>query len=131
MADSEQVVRPDFWAVALNVTSHYEIEEKDRPFIKSINDVFMYDQNTRTHLCEATPSYYLVYLYTFVLFVEGAPDEVVGEIEQRYCYEPTENSYLHCSDVEALPMRRQYDATGTEEQSEELAREFWQSNLPF
>lgn len=124
-------IKPDFWAVALDVTASYFISEEHRPYIKAIKDVFFYDQNSQTHLCEATPSFYLNHLHTFVEFNENTPDEMQDKIDQAYCYEPTDDSYMHCSDVERLPQRVQYDATGKEEQDEEIVREYWQGNYPF
>ena len=129
-------IKPDWQAVKLDVTKLYNIEEKDKPFIKSINDVFMYDKNTHTFCCEATPSYFLIHLYTFVEFNEedllGPANKVVERdgIEQRYCYEHTDDCYMHAHEVDNLPGRDKTNYSKTFE-DEEDAREYMQGNYPF
>lgn len=95
----------DAYAIALDETANYEIDENDRPYIKQIRAAYLFDRNQRTHCCETTPSYYLIYLYNeMVLTDEGlALDEyAVDELYQKYESYSGDDIYVHCCDVERL-----------------------------
>jgi hypothetical protein len=121
--------QPEFWAVGLDVTRHYQIEDEDKPFVDKIIDVFIYNKNECTHCCELTPSYYLEYLETFVLFEGDVPDEVRERIDERYCHEPTEDCYAHTYFVDGLT-KWHVKFPGEAENLEE-ARDYWSGNPPF
>ena len=131
----------EWHAIALDVTEHYRLAEEDRPYITAIWDVFFYDATTATHLCEITPSYHLRYLYTTALTVDDCPDSVRDRIDSAYCYEPTEDTYMHVSSVKryisAHPDRHHAASAklnahdDPEEDAEEAIREYWQGNCPF
>lgn len=120
---------PEFWAVGLDVTKHYEIEEEDKPYISQIVDVFVYNRNECTHCCELTPSYWLMYVDTFVRFGPTPSDEVKERIDSRYCHEATEDCYVHCSDVDKL--KRWNVKVPGEPKTMEEAHENWVSNPLF
>ena len=63
-----QAVKPDYWAVAVDVTEYYTIRPEHRSHVKAIKDVFIYDRNTRTYCCDSAPSHFLEYIYTTVEF---------------------------------------------------------------
>lgn len=129
-------VKPEFWAVGLDVTQHCNIADDDKKYIKRIIDVFMYDKNTVTHLCEAAPSYFLEYLYTFVEFTDymnTIDGDVTDHIDQAYCYSPTDDSYSHCGDIDKLTDFHQ-KVTGVRasvDDDVEDVREFLFGNRPF
>lgn len=94
----------DARVVALNATANYMIDQDDQPFIERIDDVFLYDRNERTHCCEWTPSYYLIHLYTSIVFrIDDRLDEATEErLKQRYADLPTDNCYVHCHQIDAI-----------------------------
>lgn len=118
----------DWRAVGLDVTSHYHIDDEDKPYVERIIDTFFYDRTEHTHLCEMTPSYFLRYLSTFIVSKENTPEHVREHLDQKYCYEPTEDSYVHVSDVDRIT---EFTATYGEDADEETVREYWSGNTPF
>ncbi len=120
--------RGEWWAVGLDVTRHYKIAPEDRPHIRRIIDTFIYDRSTVTHLCELTPSYFLVFLHTEIEW-EGFPaDEIRERLDDRYAHEPTDDCYMHCRDIERIEkMHVPFGQPATEDE----ARDYWQGNYPF
>lgn len=105
MIDIENPVTIDARVIALDRTHNYFIEAKHQPSIARIEEVYLYDKNQHTHCCEFTPSYYLIHLYTRVIFTpEGDQlnDHEQDEIFQAYEHEGTENCYVHCHEIDAL-----------------------------
>jgi hypothetical protein len=91
--------------IAMNQTEFYQIAEADKPFIRAIRAVYLYDKNQVTHLCEFTPSYYLIHLYDEVMFTDAGADLddfKQDEIFQRYEHCGSENVYMHCHDVDQM-----------------------------
>lgn len=132
-------VKPEWWAVARDVTSDYSIAEEDKPKIKRILDVFYYDANTYTYCCELAPSYHLRYLYTTIETDLDTLDEDRDRLDEEYCHEPTEDIYMHASDVKSLPadlkvafgeIADHIDRSDPQEE-EDYVRETWQGNCPF
>ena len=116
-------------AIALDVTSHYVIAEEDKPFVESIHDVFFFCTSEHTYCCEITPSYYLQYLYTYVKLVDGEGDkyeEMREHLDTTYCYEHTEDSYMHVWRVKG--MQGVVECGNFE--SDDDAREYLQGNCP-
>lgn len=114
-------------AVTVDVTAGYSLKSEDAPLIKEIRDVFFFFPEERTYCCEMTPSYNLMYLYTYVVCMEEDISEKVRErLDERYCHEPTEDCYMHCSRVEKLSPKDcgEFD-------DEDSAREYLQGNCPF
>jgi len=56
----------DFRVIGKNETDHYNIREQDKPYIKRILGVYMYDNNRHIHVCSLTPSVELRHLYNTV-----------------------------------------------------------------
>lgn len=125
---SDKPIPHDWRAVGHDVTRHYNISPEDAPHVEKIVDVFFYDRNEYTYLCELTPSYYLRYLYSFVSCKDDTSDDVRDRIDDRYGYvhEPTDSVYVHVADVDPLP-----SVAYGQEATEEEVREYWQSNCPF
>jgi hypothetical protein len=95
----------DAHVIALDETNHYFIDPKDKPFIKQIRGVYLYDANQHTYCCEFTPSYWLMHLYDqVILSKEGeALDEFAkDEIYQKYEFNGGEDIYVHCHTIDAL-----------------------------
>ncbi len=122
-------------AIALDFTRYFTIDEEDKPFIKAIKAVFFYEPDVATYCCELTPSYFLEYLYTYVEYkdADDRPESTDKESEairarcdERYCYEQTDDFYMHCSAVKALTPQRE---CGEFENADE-AREHLQGNWP-
>jgi hypothetical protein len=129
---SEAQIPHDWRAVGMDSTFAYIIAEEDRPYVKRIIDVFFYDKNEHTYVCELTPSYFLRHLYTFIEWADG-PEVSAGkqdELDNRYCHEPTDDTYMHCSDVDRLT---EFVATlpDSGNDTEDEVREHWQGNCPF
>lgn len=146
--DKNSDVPIDARVIAYNETSYYNIEDEHKPFIKAIRNVYLYDKNEITHLCEITPSYWLIWLYTQVIFTDAGNE--LGDFEKNDIFEKYEqcggndNIYVHCHEVdqvEATAKKNEfryyvYGATGVnledtsrEEQMESL-REHFQGNCP-
>jgi hypothetical protein len=114
-------------AIALDETRHYTIAEADKPLIKAIKSVYIYNRDERVHCCELTPSYWLEYLYTFIEWTDYPDDDYKREeIQSRYCDEPTDGCYMHCSAVKRMTETKD---CGEYETFEE-AREHLQGNCP-
>lgn len=128
MLQTVEEKRGEWWAIGLDVTRHYNLAAEDRPHIARIIDTFMYDRSVRTHCCELTPSYWLVYLHTEIEWQGFPSDEVRERIDQRYAHEETDDIYVHCHEVEAA---RQMNVAYGEPATQEEAREYWQGNCPF
>lgn len=122
-------MKPEFWAVGLDVTKHYELEEEDKPYVSNIVDVFIYNKNEVTHCCELTPSYDLVYVDTFIRFGQFTSDEVRERIDSRYCHEATEDCYVHVHDVDKL--KEWHAKVPGEPTTIEEAHECWVANPLF
>jgi hypothetical protein len=122
-------IKSDWRAVGIDVTAHYSVAEEDKPHVKRIIDVFFYDRNEHTHLCEATPSYFLRYLYTTIEYAEGVffNEDLRERLDQEYAHCYTEDSYMHVSDVDRIT---ELAAVYGEEATEEEVREYWQGNCP-
>ena len=105
MTDTENRVTIDARVIALNRTHHYLIDAKHQPSIARIEEVYLYDKNQHTHCCELTPSYYLIHLYTRVIFSpkgDKLNEHEQDEIFQAYEHEVTEECYVHCHEIDAL-----------------------------
>jgi len=105
----ETETKIDAYAVALDETANYAIEEADRPYIKKIMGVYLLDRNQRTHCCELTPSYWLMHLYDQVVLTEAgqALDEYAVDELQKYEYCGGEDIYVHCHSIDALIERNE------------------------
>ena len=125
----------DAHLVSLNWTQYYFLADEDKPYIKQIREVFLYDANERTHCCEFTPSYYLRHLYTAIIFTRDAPDDVQDRLDEKYAYCPTDDIYVHCHTVDDLPKDREvyyhygdtgvsYEDSSYEDQIEGLMEHF-------
>lgn len=86
-------------ALTRDETRYYTIRPEDKPYIQKICGVYAYNPESSTHLCELTPSYDLRYLHTYIVW-EGDPSEDKrAELDERYCYEGGDDTYMHCADV--------------------------------
>jgi hypothetical protein len=102
---SNRSIPIDARLIAVNQTEFYQIKEQDKPFIRAIRAVYLYDRNEVTHLCEFTPSYFLIHLYDEVILTNAGADQDAfrqDEIFQRYEYCGSEDTYMHCHDVDQL-----------------------------
>ena len=95
----------DAFVVSFNETEHYFIAEKDRPFIAEIRGIYFFNRNERTHVCEMTPSYWLMHLSDEVHFTEAGEalsEEEKDRIYQEYEYEGGDDIYVHCHTLDKL-----------------------------
>lgn len=124
-------------AISRNVTGYYNIRDEDKSLIEEIRTVYAYDPESATHLCELTPSYDLRYLHTYIVFTDELEtkkrsDEVRDELDQRYCHEDGEDTYMHCSDVRSFTTRNpSHHKECGEFESIEEACEYLNGNWPF
>ena len=86
-------------ALALDVTQYYY---NLPPEVKAIRECYAYDPESATHLCELTPSHYLVHLYTDTECTAETDDDRREELQALYCYQGSEDIYMHVSDVRKL-----------------------------
>lgn len=114
-------------AVSLDETKYFTISKEDQQCIKEIHSVYCFDPETRTHLCEATPSYYLLYLYSYIVLQDESYSDKLEELENKYCHEVGEDIYVRCSDVRNYPFIKECG----EFESLEDGREHLQGNCPF
>jgi len=91
----------DAWAIALDETDYYTISAADAPLIKQIRGVYLFDRNRRMHVCELTPSYWLIHLYDQVILVD--PDDPRREeLYEDYEYYSRSDIYVHCSTIDKI-----------------------------
>ena len=64
----------DAYAVALDETTLRPARGRRQPRQK-ITGVYVFDRSQRTHLCELTPSYYLIYLYSQIIPTDDTDDD--------------------------------------------------------
>lgn len=124
----------------------YAVSLKDynptpEPPVLYTETVYMVDVSERTHLCEATPSYYLVPLYVNVTCAEGTSDAERENAEMNGWGEAGDPIYRHCSAIDDIISKAEpgkvYAADhskdekdATSEEIFEFWREHWQSNYP-
>ena len=104
MTDTENLVAIDARVIALNRTHNYFLDEKHQAQIARIEEVYLYDKNQHTHCCEFTPSYYLIHLYTRVIFTavgDQLNDHEQDEVFQAYEHQDTDNCYVHVHEIDA------------------------------
>ena len=98
MSNERKVI--DAYAIALDETEFYNLDPADAKHIKRIFGAYVFDRNQQTHLCELTPSYYLIYLYTSIEF---ADDDTREALDEKYAHEATDDGdYIHCHEAEKI-----------------------------
>lgn len=106
MSETETRSPIDARVIAIDETEHYTFPVEDRPYIKKILAVYLYDANERTHCCELTPSHFLRYLYHVVRLTEAGENLSDERREDFYTdYEVSnfnEDVYMHCATLEQL-----------------------------
>jgi len=111
--DDEDTMPIDAHVVALDATMDFDIAAADKPLIRRIRGVYLYDRNSVTHCCEFTPSYWLVFLYYAVeLTAKGRKLDDFGKdmLYQKYEASDAGNIYMHVPAVEAIKGKgRRYD----------------------
>ncbi len=96
--------QPEFWLVRIaddmslvNFTS-----AAARKHVKQLYSVYLFDRNTKWHLCESTASYSLVFVgYSYDWYNEvgdSEREEIEEELRDMACFE--EDTYEHCYQVE-------------------------------
>lgn len=131
----------DAWAIALDETDNYAIDEADAPLIRQIRGVYLFDRNRRTHLCEITPSYWLIRLYDQVITHDDMDEYQREGLE--YAYYSSSDIYVHCSTIDRLIEQNDrdvvdhyghagvsFDDVDYDEQMESV-REYLCGNCPF
>lgn len=139
VTEAENETKVKINVIAMDETQYYNIAEEDRPHIKQILGVYLYQPDVRTFCCELTPSYWLEPLYTTIIFADHVygegPDDVadndlMDELDNKYAHEPMEGCYVHCRVIKARPFAPLEHIEGGEFESEEEAREYYQGNCP-
>ena len=92
----------DAYAVALDETDHYNLDPADARYIKRIDGVYLFDAREQTHCCELTASYWLIYLYTSIVFTDDADDAVREALDEKYAHEPSDDIYVHCGSIDKI-----------------------------
>lgn len=96
----------DARCVLFDETDYYGIDDEDKPFIGSINGIYLYDKNERTHCCEWTPSYWLIHLYDVIDFKGDPSDDKRDELSQKYEYNGGDDIYVHCHTLDETEKRQ-------------------------
>lgn len=119
-------------AVSLNHTRYYNIREEDKTYIKEIRTTYAYDPELGVHLCELTPSHDLRYLDTYIVYQGDPTEDKRGELDEMYCHEGGEDTYIHITDVRQFvkdnPMH--FKECGEFDDMEDGC-EYLQGNCPF
>ena len=137
-------IPPDWRAIVFDETDHWFLCES-APFVASMIGVYIYDANSRVYLCEVTPSYQLIYLYSDVIFrdVLWGPfsDSLREEVRDALLYSVSGmedmTHYRHVSDVDLVPAENKVaygpvdDWSELKDRGEEQVREYFQGNCPF
>ena len=119
-------------AISLNETRWYNLKDEDKPYIKEIRATYAYNPNEGVHLCELTPSYDLRYLHTHIVFTELGMllDDLRRDLlDERYCHEGNEDTYMHCHVVRDLKNPPPKECGEFEDMEE--ACEYLNGNWPF
>ncbi len=137
---AEEKIKPDWWAVEIDETRNWNLDDKDRPFVEKITGVYFYDRNEHTHCCELTPSYYLRTLGSSIHFKSDTPDAVQERITDALASElyGGDDIYMWVMHVEAIDDKHKHhygaldDADDcTKEEQEDAVREYYNGNSPF
>ena len=93
---------PEYHAVALDETQYYRMLPGDEQYVERIMAVYVYDYHEETHCCEFTPSYYLEWAYTFIVWKKPPPVEVGERAEDYYCFADSESTYVHVRSLDRI-----------------------------
>jgi len=95
----------DFRVVGKNETEFYNIREQDKPYIKRILGVYMYDNNRHIHVCSVTPCLELRHLYNTVELNDmEISDELKDDLYSEYEHQDSE--MYHYVDVNVMDRSR-------------------------
>lgn len=112
-------------AISLDETRYFNLREEDKRWIVSIHSVYAYDPESGVHLCELAPSHELRYLYTFIRYADDVSEDKRAELDERYCYEGSEDIYVHVAEIR----QRETKDCGSFEDWDE-ATEYLRGNCP-
>lgn len=105
-------------AIQFECKDEFSLTDDEKSKIKSIHDVYIFDESSRTCLCEATPSYLLVLCYRYLTFNGELEDEEVERLVDKYEqveYHEETYTYMHVSRIKALPSVPLINDVGMEE----------------
>jgi hypothetical protein len=114
-------------AVSVNDTQYLNLRPEDRILVQEYHTVYAYDPESRTYLCEMTPSYELRYLHSYLILRGEVDDDKRAELDEHYCSDGGEDTYMHCSSVKRLSTQKECG----EFDSMEDACEHLNGNWPF
>jgi predicted DNA-binding protein len=128
----------DARVIALDETEYYTIDEEIKPYIKSIEGIYLYDKNQHVPTGNGFKSYYLMYIGTRVVFHELVKQALTQDEIERICYlyedTDSEDIYMHCRDIDrleaylsTLPFR--YHVEGEEELPDDFTYEEFMEDL--
>ena len=95
----------DAFVVSFNETEHYFISEEHLPYIAQIRGIYFFNRNERTHVCEMTPSYWLMHVSDEVHLTEAGEalsDDDKAKIYEAYEHEGGDDMYIHCHIVDSM-----------------------------
>lgn len=124
-------VAPDFRAVAYDETRYYQIDLEDKPLIKSIWGVYLYNKNEYTYCCELTPSYSMEPLYTYIIYQDDLSEDQIDRLDNKYAHEGMEHVYRHVSDVNHyVDSNPKLSASYGPADNQDEVIEYWAGNPP-
>lgn len=97
-----ETVPVDAYLVSFDETWGWVINQEDAPFIRAIHSVYLVDRSQRTHCCEMTPSYFLIYMYDVVECQPGTTDDRAQRLYEKYENLGGDDCYVHCHELETI-----------------------------
>jgi hypothetical protein len=110
MSDAEKRTLPlHMRAVQIDETSDWTLIGEGYEKVEKIYGIYLYDLNEQTYCCEMTPSRYLYYIETIVVFKEEVSDEIrdgiQDDINEVVALNDIRGHYMHCRYADALEGR--------------------------
>jgi hypothetical protein len=129
----EKKFKPEYVAIKFDETKFYNIQPKDEPYIGRIFGIYVFNRREATHLAELTPSYFLMYAYSWIDYKKNMEkhERIRDDIEERYLYSGgNEDTYMHCNVVDSYCKNHPKDCYTFRNEFESLddAREYLQGN---
>lgn len=97
-----EVLPIDAYVVSLDSTHNFMFDPKDRPFIKAIHSVYLFDRNRRVHCCEMTASYEMLFVCDQITYNCELSDKRRDQLDMKYGYCGGEPKYIHCHSIDAI-----------------------------
>jgi hypothetical protein len=108
VARTDKNIRPDLHNASFDQTQNFIIQAENEPHVAAILGVYAWDSTAHTHLCEFTPSYWMLNLGHIVRLTDEAEAKLSDrEREAIYSayetvYDDNGGCYMHVHEVEGI-----------------------------